>query len=349
MMGENCFRSPHLSALPKIAVVITCYNYERYVERAVRSVIDQNCDGCELVVVDDGSTDSSWDVIRRTGVSAFRTENSGQRAACLAGLDRTRAPFVLFLDADDELKPGALETILNALDLDVAKLQFSLTCIDADGLVIRERHPRLGAFRERDALMKQVLRSAVYQTPPTSGNVFRRDVCELLRECDYDRAVDGVILFAAPFLGDIVSLPEDLGIYRIHERNDSGLGRSPDAATFERDLHRFVFRVAHLARILRRHHPNSRLVDARDTYYFLSTSFYASICSGQRVGAGHFLKLLRALALEPHSMRSKVMNAGFCILAYLAPVEWAKAVLACRLSVGQRSARNLLRSAAASG
>ncbi|WP_019905980.1 glycosyltransferase family 2 protein [Methylobacterium sp. 77] len=332
-----------------IAVVITCYNYERYVEGAIRSVLDQNCDACELVVIDDGSTDASWDIIGRTGVRAFRTENRGQRAACLYGLERTSAPFILFLDADDECKPGALKTILKALDPSVAKLQFSLTCIDDADRVIRPRHPVLRAFRERDNLAKQVLRSAVYQTPPTSGNVFRRDVCELLSECDYDRAVDGVILFAAPFMGDVISLPEDLGIYRIHDRNDSGLGRLPDASTFERDLRRFLLRAAHLKEIIRRYRPEARLIDARETYYFHSTLFCAAICAGRRLSPRDFLKLLWVLASEPHPIRQKAMNAAFCLVTYLAPLKRAKALLACRLSVGERSARSLLRAAMASG
>jgi glycosyltransferase involved in cell wall biosynthesis len=55
---------------------------------------------------------------------AFRIDNSGTRLACLFGLDQTRAPFVLFLDADDELKPGALGKIIDCLDPGVAKLQF---------------------------------------------------------------------------------------------------------------------------------------------------------------------------------------------------------------------------------
>lgn len=74
---------------PKLAVVISCYNYESFVGRAIRSVLDQGRDDCEVVVVDDGSTDNSWDVIERSGVTAFKIDNSGQRAACLFGLDRT--------------------------------------------------------------------------------------------------------------------------------------------------------------------------------------------------------------------------------------------------------------------
>src|SRR6266576_6894429 len=114
---------------PKLAVVISCYNYESFVERAIQSILNQARDDCEVVVVADGSTDGSWDVIKHSGVTAFRIDNRGQRAACLFGLDRTRAPFVLFLDADDELKPGALGKIIDHLDRDVAKLQFPLTQI----------------------------------------------------------------------------------------------------------------------------------------------------------------------------------------------------------------------------
>jgi len=118
----------------------------------------------------------------------------------LFGLEKTKAPFVLFLDADDELKPGALVKIIDRLDPGVAKLQFPLTRIDTDGNIISAALPALDTFRDRHVLARQVLRRGVYRSPPTSGNVFRRDVCKLLREADYDKFVDGVILFAAPFL-----------------------------------------------------------------------------------------------------------------------------------------------------
>ncbi|MGT2481343.1 glycosyltransferase family 2 protein [Methylobacterium oryzae CBMB20] len=228
---------------PKLAVIITCFNYENFVGRAIQSVLDQGSDACEIVVIDDGSTDRSWSMIQQSGVPAFRIPNGGQRAACLYGLAKTRAPFLLFLDADDELLPGALARILPALDTNVAKLQFCLTCIDSGGAVLADPYPALDAFRGQDRVVNDILRSGVYRTPPTSGNVFRRDVCELLHQCEYDQAVDGVILLAAPFMGDVVSLAESLGLYRVHGRNDSGLGRVPQAATFERDLQRFQSRL----------------------------------------------------------------------------------------------------------
>jgi glycosyltransferase involved in cell wall biosynthesis len=323
---------------PKLAVIISCYNYESFVERAIRSVLDQGRHDCEVVVVDDGSTDSSWDAISRSGATAFKITNSGQLAACLFGLDRTRAPFVLFLDADDELKPGALDAIINLLDPGVSKLQFPLTQIDADGNPIGGTRPSLEAFRSRDELARRVLRTGVYQTPPTSGNVFRRDLCEFLREVAYDRAVDGVILFAAPLLGDVVSISEELGRYRIHGRNDSGLGRMPDAASLERDIYRFLARMEHLRAIVRRLKPDQELVDPRDTFYFRERNLYLDIASGRRPRGTALRGLLSKLVAEPFSAKNKIAMAAFFLLASVLPNDRGKALLAYRLKTGHRSA-----------
>jgi glycosyltransferase involved in cell wall biosynthesis len=323
---------------PKLAVVISCYNYESFVERAIQSVLSQARDDCEVVVVDDGSTDGSWDVISRSGVTAFRIENSGARLACLFGFDKTRAPFVLFLDADDELKPGALGMIIDRLDPGVAKLQFPLTRIDADGNVISAALPALEAFRDRDALALQVLKNGVYKSPPTSGNVFRRDLCELLREADYDKFVDGVILFAAPFLGDVVSVSEELGRYRIHGRNDSGLGRMPDAGSLERDINRFLARMEHLRTILRRLEPDQELVDPRDTFYFREQRFCADLASGQRPPLTALQGLLSKLLGASLSVKNKTAMAVFFVLASVLPNDVGKALLAYRFKTGRRSA-----------
>ncbi|MCJ2093696.1 glycosyltransferase [Methylobacterium sp. J-072] len=328
---------------PRIAVVITCFNYETYVGRAIQSVVGQNAADCELVVIDDGSTDRSWEVIQQTGVRAYRIANSGQRSACLYGLGRTRAPFVLFLDADDELLPGALDRIRPMLDPGVAKVQFCLTCVDATGHVIVERYPALEAFRSQDRVVDEILRSGVYQTPPTSGNVFRRDVCEILHQCDYDRAVDGVILLIAPFMGDVVSIADSLGLYRVHGRNDSGVGRAPQAATFERDLRRFELRLAHLRELVRHLRPEAALIAAQRTYYFRLMDFSATLVRGSRYRPGSFLQLLRAILTEPRPWKWKIANTLFSVAMFLAPLHQAQALLALRFSVGRRSVRQFLR------
>src|ERR1700712_3074302 len=103
----------------KLAIIINCFNYEDYVQNAIESVLSQDTTHCDVIVVDDGSTDRSWDEIKAFGIRSFRKQNGGQVNACRYGVSKTDAPFILFLDADDELVPGAIQKILLHLDQNV--------------------------------------------------------------------------------------------------------------------------------------------------------------------------------------------------------------------------------------
>ena len=327
----------------RLSIIITCFNYRNYVETAIRSVLHESRDDCELVVVDDGSTDGSWDVIKRTGVTAYRIENGGQRAACLYGLEQTSAPFVMFLDADDCLKPGAIAEILQMLDPEVAKLQFALTRIGAEGELIDQASPSLPNYRCRARLARQVLRTGVYKSPPTSGNVFRRDLCELLRDVTYDRAVDGVILFAAPFMGDVVSTSKELGFYRIHACGDSGLGRSPDARSLKRDIDRFVARMDHLRRIAQVRNQGIELVDPREVFFYQERSFCLAIASGQRPPLSTLPRLIWKLFSGESSVKERMFMVAFFALGSIMPNRAAAILLAFRLRAGRRSPLGFLK------
>ena len=325
---------------PALAVVISCYNYERFVGQAIDSVLAQGRTDCELVVVDDGSTDRSWEVIRRSGAKAFRIDNGGQLRACLHGLAHTTAPFVLFLDADDALKPGSLGAIVERLDPSLAKLQFSLTHVDEHGAPTGQSSS-VDDFRAREALLKRVTASGVYKTPPTSGNVFRRDLCELLNEVTYDPAVDGVILFAAPLFGEVLSLSRELADYRIHGRNDSGLGRAPDPATLQRDLSRFAARHAHLSRIVAQK-TGRGIVAAEKAFYHRERTYYLDALSGSRPGLAQLCGLVAAMAKEPMPIKERLALAGLLVVAWASPGRIAVALVTYRLKPGARSLRGLL-------
>jgi glycosyltransferase involved in cell wall biosynthesis len=110
------------ATLPKISVVVTCYNTRDYIADAIRSVARQSLRGFECVIVDDASTDDSVEIIRKTldeladpRFSLTRLErNVGQTGATRAGLASTRAPFVCFLDSDDLWHETFLERHLAA-------------------------------------------------------------------------------------------------------------------------------------------------------------------------------------------------------------------------------------------
>jgi len=100
-----------------VSVVIPCFNQAAFLAQAIESVRAQAGVDTEVVVVDDGSTDGSGEVAAGfAGVVLHRQENAGLAAARNAGLSRCRGDFVVFLDADDLLLPGALKAGLACLE-----------------------------------------------------------------------------------------------------------------------------------------------------------------------------------------------------------------------------------------
>jgi len=112
------------------------YNGEAYIGEAINSLIDQDYPFWELIVVDDGSTDSTPEILDRYSdhrIIRIRQENAGEARARNVGLEHARGQYIAFLDADDLYLPNALADLSNFLerhpDYDVAY---------ADGLVFDE-------------------------------------------------------------------------------------------------------------------------------------------------------------------------------------------------------------------
>ena len=100
-----------------ISVIITTFNRRNLVERAVRSVLAQSRPADDIVIVDDGSTDSTEDVVRpyASQVRYIWKENQGISTARNLGIRETSGFWVTFLDVDDEWHPAKLEKQVSAL------------------------------------------------------------------------------------------------------------------------------------------------------------------------------------------------------------------------------------------
>jgi hypothetical protein len=104
--------------MPYVSVIIPLYNKSKYIVRTLDSVLSQAFRDFEVIVVDDGSTDGSDALVRRYDDSRLRMiqqANAGPAAARNRGLAEANAPYVAFLDADDEWLPGYLERVLGIL------------------------------------------------------------------------------------------------------------------------------------------------------------------------------------------------------------------------------------------
>ena len=101
-----------------LSVLVDTYNHERLIEKALRSVMGQSYPASqfEILVVDDGSTDGTSEIVRRFAprVRLFRKENGGQASAFNAGIPECRGDVIAFLDGDDWWERGKLERVAEA-------------------------------------------------------------------------------------------------------------------------------------------------------------------------------------------------------------------------------------------
>lgn len=101
-------------SLPIVSVIVPTYNYERFIEHSLMSLRAQTYPHWECVVIDDGSTDKTEEVVRRHGrederIKYLRQRNQRQAAAKNNGLRNSRGEYVQFLDADDAIEPLKFE------------------------------------------------------------------------------------------------------------------------------------------------------------------------------------------------------------------------------------------------
>ncbi len=126
---------------PLVSVIVPVYNAERYVAGCVESILRQSHEELDVILVDDGSTDSSPDLCdgfaaRDPRVRVFHRENGGIGAAQNYGLDQVRGEYIAFADNDDILDRRNIEVLLHALDATGADMskgrwrQFGLSQMD---------------------------------------------------------------------------------------------------------------------------------------------------------------------------------------------------------------------------
>ncbi len=228
MRVSSTARAPSTqSGQPPVSIIIDNYNYGRYLRAAIESALAQTYSDVEVIVVDDGSTDESREVIKsyEERILPVVKANGGQGSALNVGFAVSRGEIVMFLDADDELLPEAVDQVVKAWRPGVAKAQFQLELVDEGGRPLGLLVPPFDGFIPNGDIRDRIRRFGEYPFPPTSGNAYARTALRRLMPLDeaiWSIAADHPLVFLTPFFGDVVSLCTPLGHYRIHAANDSG-------------------------------------------------------------------------------------------------------------------------------
>ena len=136
-----------------ISVIIPVYNVEEYLRECIESVLNQTFRDFEIILVDDGSTDSSGDICdeyveKDERVTVIHQKNGGLSVARNTGLSEANGKYVYFLDSDDYISENALATLLNIAENDSSDIVFfdAVSFADTDDFTVNQNYIRKNKY-----------------------------------------------------------------------------------------------------------------------------------------------------------------------------------------------------------
>jgi glycosyltransferase involved in cell wall biosynthesis len=177
-----------------VSIIVVNYNNAPFLAAAIDSALDQDHPFCEVIVVDDCSTDNSRTIIARYSDrirSVLRETNGHQIAALNSAWPLARYPILIFLDSGDLLLPHAASRIAHHWAAGTVKAQFPLVSIDRFGHPIDPIIPKYPANLTTRTIWEEFLRTGQSPSSPGSGNAYRASrstlrSCRLLKKFTLD-------------------------------------------------------------------------------------------------------------------------------------------------------------------
>jgi glycosyltransferase involved in cell wall biosynthesis len=209
---------------PLVSILINNYNYGRFLREAIDSALHQTYPNTEVIVVDDGSTDDSREVIASYGscVTPVFKENGGQASAFNAGFAASRGELICLLDSDDTWHTSKVEEVVRAAqDFPQAVLVYHRYQSVSKELKPVDRIRPAGVFRGWiDGKVRKC--GGVWTFPPTSALSLRKSVLDRIGKIPVEQfqiCADGYLAYLVPFLGPVIGLKGCFTYYRLHGKN----------------------------------------------------------------------------------------------------------------------------------
>jgi glycosyltransferase involved in cell wall biosynthesis len=209
---------------PLISVLIDSYNYARFIEEAIDSVLSQDYpkEQMQVLVVDDGSTDDTSERVRKYGnsIEYVRKENGGQASAFNVGFQHAKGDIVVLLDADDYFLPGKLRRIVEEFQKhpDAGMVYHARLELFSDTGNLKKEPEFVGLT---GFIAKDKEKMDKYVPYPTSCLAVRRKIAERVLPIPESLKLqaDGQFGFLIPLIAPIVAIAEPLAVYRLHGNN----------------------------------------------------------------------------------------------------------------------------------
>lgn len=220
-----------MESKPLVSILVNNYNYGQFLGEAIDSAINQTYENIEIIVVDDGSTDNSREIIAgyRKQIIPILKENRGQASAFNAGFATSKGEVIFLLDSDDIFVPTKVAEVVNIFNnnSDISWCFHPQKLIDSDCQEIANNNSDLGSsgrYDLRPYIIKGKLNGhfASFGIPATSGLCFRRSLLsEILPmpETETINLSDSYIKYLALAESPGFALAKQLSIQRIHNNN----------------------------------------------------------------------------------------------------------------------------------
>lgn len=211
-----------MRACRRLSIIIRNYNYGRFLRDAIDSALAQTYPLTEVVIVDDGSTDDSRNILAAYGARCrvILKENGGEASAANAGFAASTGDIVLFLDSDDVLAPEAGAIIAAAWDDEITRMHFPLYAMTGAGKLLRQTFP---PFMLVDlSLEEQLSRFGHVMSGGQTCNAYAAWALRHIFPLDekiWICACDACLNALTMVQGRTKLLHQPLGGYRFHESN----------------------------------------------------------------------------------------------------------------------------------
>ncbi|MBW3587396.1 MAG: glycosyltransferase, partial [Cyanobacteria bacterium 0813] len=210
------------TSTPQVSVIIPAYNGDRYIAQAVESVLSQTYTNWEIIVVDDGSSDRTHQVLQPylDRIRYIYQENQGVAAARNRGIQESQGELIAFLDQDDFFLPDKL-----AAQVALFRSSDSLGIVNSGWRLVNEQGETISDIRGWEYLPKLDFKAWIVQMPVLpSAMMFSRKWLELVGgfNSEFDSVDDADLILRLALLGcEAAWLPQVTVCYRQHDKNVS--------------------------------------------------------------------------------------------------------------------------------
>ncbi len=205
-----------------ISIIMDNYNYASFIKEAIESVLNQTYQNFELIIVDDGSTDNSRNIIENYAnkdkrIKPIFKRNEGQASAFNEGFKHCKGKIICFLDSDDKFKPKKLEKVIETY-------QKGYEYIINDYELIGNTKSDFNIYYPYGGFNQFLVYYLSIFTGSTTSNIsiskkLANNIFPIKKESFFKIRADDVIVFGASLMSEMYFIEDELTEYRIHGKN----------------------------------------------------------------------------------------------------------------------------------